>query len=599
MPGSFRVRRTDGGSTLRGGHTLRWPGTLTVAGTVSTITGTIVQQSQNIFTGAVSTITGALISQTQTIYTGAISTITSTLTNSAAFFRTFTGIFNVFGLAAQFVRASNERLNIADNASLSTGDIDFSIVTWPYLDTTGNNMVIVGKFDSAGNNREYRLRYSTSDDRFQFRVSPDGTNVGMASLNADSFGNVATGAYNLVITEHDATANTINIQVNNGTIDSIAHTTGLTDLASAFQIGADGGDNGHWNGRIANTGFWKRTLTTAEKTWLYNAGSSRVYNELGTIGDGSDLLTSLEAYWNLDETSGNRVDSHGSNTLSDVNTVTSATGNLSPRLVGALINQAQNILAGTISTITGAIIYQSQNIFAGTISAITGTIIYQTQHFIVGTISTITGALINQAQTFYTGAISTITGTIINQAQSIYTGNISTITGTIINQTQIILAGVISTITGTHLPGIFLSGVITPTGAIRYQVQHLLAGTISTIAGTLLNRPEIFPSGTLSTITGALINLLQKFFAGVITPIGAVLYQAQTIFTGTIATISGALINQVRQIISGAIATITGALTAIRQTPPATMTMAIASVTNQTLTVARMTNLTTTVVSAT
>lgn len=40
----------------------------------------------------------------------------------------------------------------------------------------------------------------------------------------------------------------------------------------------------------------------------------------------SPLLTDLVAYWKLDETSGNRLDSHGSNTLTDNGSVGSTTG---------------------------------------------------------------------------------------------------------------------------------------------------------------------------------------------------------------------------------------------------------------------------------
>lgn len=44
---------------------------------------------------------------------------------------------------------------------------------------------------------------------------------------------------------------------------------------------------------------------------------------------GSPILTGLQAYWKLDETSGTRIDSHGSNNLTDVNTVGSNTGIIS------------------------------------------------------------------------------------------------------------------------------------------------------------------------------------------------------------------------------------------------------------------------------
>ena len=225
-------------------------------------------------------------------------------------------------LAAQFVRLNGEFLSIADNPSLSTGDIDFTILMWPFLDSKANNMVIAGKFTGAGNLREFRLRYGASADRYQFRVSPDGTNVGMGTVEADNFGAVATGVYNSLFAWHDSILNTINLQVNAGLVDSVAYSSGSTDLASAFNIGADGSGTGPWDGRIGPGAFWKRVLTAAERTWLDNSGAGRQYGELGKTGDGSNLKTDLISWWPMGEKSGTRVDVHGSNDLTDNNTVT-------------------------------------------------------------------------------------------------------------------------------------------------------------------------------------------------------------------------------------------------------------------------------------
>lgn len=46
----------------------------------------------------------------------------------------------------------------------------------------------------------------------------------------------------------------------------------------------------------------------------------------GGGGGGNGLLTNLVSYWTMDETSGTRVDSHGTNDLTDNNTVSSAAG---------------------------------------------------------------------------------------------------------------------------------------------------------------------------------------------------------------------------------------------------------------------------------
>jgi hypothetical protein len=64
-------------------------------------------------------------------------------------------------------------------------------------------------------------------------------------------------------------------------------------------------------------------------------GVQRCANSLGVLRQRdagaaipSPLLDGLVAYWTLDEGSGTRVDSHGSNNLSDNNTVGSATGKI-------------------------------------------------------------------------------------------------------------------------------------------------------------------------------------------------------------------------------------------------------------------------------
>jgi hypothetical protein len=70
-------------------------------------------------------------------------------------------------------------------------------------------------------------------------------------------------------------ANTINIQVDNATVNSAAYSAGVADGANGFRLGAQ--DNGvdFWNGRIDAVGFWKRVLSGAEVTSLYNSGNGR------------------------------------------------------------------------------------------------------------------------------------------------------------------------------------------------------------------------------------------------------------------------------------------------------------------------------------
>ena len=189
---------------------------------------------------------------------------------------TVTQAVGKIGNAGQFTLANSEYLSHADHADLSTGDIDFTVSAWVYADSlpgTGSFPGIVSK-DAAGT-REYQLIYYASLQRFTFHAyGSSDTEIGRAT--ADNLGAPSTGQWYFIVAWHDSTANTINIQVNNGTVNSTATTGTPQDDTAAFEIGRDY-SNRYWDGRIDGVGFWKRTLTTSERTALYNSGNGDEY----------------------------------------------------------------------------------------------------------------------------------------------------------------------------------------------------------------------------------------------------------------------------------------------------------------------------------
>lgn len=186
------------------------------------------------------------------------------------------------GNAAQFTATNGEYLSIADNAALSMGDIDFTIAAWVYLDTK-DNRVIAAKYRTSTNQREYLLYYAASDgatQRFVFLVSPNGTAT--TAVIANNFGEPSTGTWYFVVAWHNATANTINIQVNNGTANSAAHSTGVFNGTDDFRLGAlyTTSPIYFWNGRIDQVLVAKEAYSDAVRTWLYNSGNGRSYAEI-------------------------------------------------------------------------------------------------------------------------------------------------------------------------------------------------------------------------------------------------------------------------------------------------------------------------------
>lgn len=170
-----------------------------------------------------------------------------------------------------FTGASSQFLSSADNAALSMGDIDFTIGAWVrYAGTLGalQYPAIMGKWVLA-TTKEYNLYLNGDSTRFEFSVSGDGTTS--TTVTANTFGAPVNDTWYHVVAWHDATANTISISVNAGTPDSAAHTTGVVDSTSAFQIGAFDGAF-FWTGQIDEAFLTKRVLTAGERTSLYNVG---------------------------------------------------------------------------------------------------------------------------------------------------------------------------------------------------------------------------------------------------------------------------------------------------------------------------------------
>jgi hypothetical protein len=109
-------------------------------------------------------------------------------------------------------------------------------------------------------------------------------------------------------------------------VNDVANTASTTiapqDTSNALKIGT-GGVNELWDGVIDEVAFYKRVLTPAERTWLYNNGAGHSYADLKT----NPGTAALVSWWSLNQADGTRTDSHTfGNHLTDNNTVTSATG---------------------------------------------------------------------------------------------------------------------------------------------------------------------------------------------------------------------------------------------------------------------------------
>jgi hypothetical protein len=103
-----------------------------------------------------------------------------------------------------------------------------------------------------------------------------------------------------------------------GTIPTSLQNSATADLAVGNWSGTV--NDRYYDGNIARPGIWNQAFDSARVLSLFNSGKGKSYADLTTAEK-----VGLVSYWNLNEASGNRADSHGSNTLTDNNTVGSAT----------------------------------------------------------------------------------------------------------------------------------------------------------------------------------------------------------------------------------------------------------------------------------
>ena len=186
--------------------------------------------------------------------------------------------------AADFEADSANFLYHADNASLSTGDIDFSGSVWVKFESLPTALVpIVVKHDgSTVAGSEWALYWESGAARISFTVySGSSTST---TVSANTFGAISTGVWYHVTWWHDSVNNEIGICINAGTPDTASHSAGVNDTAALFMLGAFPGTSYYMDGLIDELGFWKKVFTSGERTSLYNGGSGLAYplTESGT-----------------------------------------------------------------------------------------------------------------------------------------------------------------------------------------------------------------------------------------------------------------------------------------------------------------------------
>jgi hypothetical protein len=183
------------------------------------------------------------------------------------------GAPGISGNAAKFVAASGQYLSHVSNTDLGNGGGSFTVLGWVNFTTNPTYSFMICKQNNTGTNqREYYLGIDANG--LSFCVNPNGTTS--PGDHAVSVVKPATGGWHFVIGWHDANTQTINLQVDNGTVVSASHTTGVYNGSSEFWLG--GFDSVQYlNGLLDAVGKWNRVLTSYERAKLYNNGLGLQY----------------------------------------------------------------------------------------------------------------------------------------------------------------------------------------------------------------------------------------------------------------------------------------------------------------------------------
>jgi hypothetical protein len=271
------------------------------------------------------------------------------------------------------LEASSSQYASITDASQTGLDItgDITIEAWVKLEqlptTAGHAMQIVSK-NTVSNSDGYSLVFRNANNKLRFEFF-NSSNAVQVDMNAITAADVGRWIHLAVTADVSAGASGVTFYKDGAVVGDTDITDTATSIAATsenFVVGSYRGTTNYIDGFIDEVRVWDDirteseiqdnigtelvgTETNLQGYWKLNndytdetsngndltASGSPVFStdiafsgELVNVKDDSTLATNLVSYWELEESSGTRVDSHGSNDLTDNNTVGTATGKI-------------------------------------------------------------------------------------------------------------------------------------------------------------------------------------------------------------------------------------------------------------------------------
>ena len=216
------------------------------------------------------------------------------------------------GVVATFTSANNESLS---NAYTWAAGTSYTFAAWIKVTATGIGSAAHCEFIGGGGGGNFSFRAFT-DTTLQLITSGFGVTNQVTVASLSDKWHFVVGYY------QDGVGSGISF-------DGGSYQTAVDVANGATTITCIGdrstSPTSPMDGNIVSVGMWSGVLAASEVQSLYNNGVGKYYSSL-TAAEKVGLVS----YWNLDEVSGTRADSFGTNTLTDNNTVTSVTNAVPP-----------------------------------------------------------------------------------------------------------------------------------------------------------------------------------------------------------------------------------------------------------------------------
>jgi hypothetical protein len=188
----------------------------------------------------------------------------------------------------------NGSLYIASNSSVQvTGDFTFS--AWVRVDAQPANLSgIIAKYGGGAGLQDYLLGYQSAAGGgagFLFGLPDGGTSFALVGAT------VPNGQWHHLVGWFDSSDGKARLRVDDATTYVSSASGVTTQSGSSLTIGSTDAGAYPLTGIVDEVGFWKRKLTSAEITALYNGGSGLPLSSFG-LNDGDSVSSWLDSSGN-------------------------------------------------------------------------------------------------------------------------------------------------------------------------------------------------------------------------------------------------------------------------------------------------------------